>query len=119
MNKYKPKGRSFTVISSSVILLSILTLLVFAVLYSTVYTKIDFSLDESLFLSQQRGNITRFYYDAIPGDSEYTPCELSATFPSENKKVWYSYENIGDNVKEAFISAEDRRFFLHRGVDIS
>ncbi len=118
MNKLKVKGRSLTVASAVVILLSVLTLLFIAVLYSAVYTKIDFSLDESLFLSQRRGNITKFYCDAISGDFEYTPLEISASAPSENKKIWYSYENIGQNIKNAFISAEDRNFFKHRGVDI-
>ena len=118
MSKYKFKRHTFTIISSAVILLSILTLILIGILYSAIYTNIDFSLDESLFLSQRRGNITKFYYDAIQGDSEYTPRELCSYAPSENKKIWYSYENIGENVKRAFISAEDRRFFEHRGVDI-
>lgn len=118
MNKNRFKRRFLTVIAASVILLSTVTLLLIAILYSTVYIRIDFSLDESLFLSQRRGNITRFYYDADPNDFEYTPQEICTSSPSENKKIWYSYENIADNVKEAFISAEDRSFFEHRGVDV-
>ncbi len=118
MSKYKLKKRPFTIIASAVLLLSMLTLFLIGIVYTTIYRKIDFSLDESLFLSERRGNITKFYYDAIPGDSEYTPRELCSLSPSENKKIWYSYENIGDNLKQAFISAEDRSFFKHRGVDI-
>lgn len=118
MSKNKIKRRPWVVIFSAVLLLSILILLGVGILYSYAYTNIDFSLDESLFLSERRGNITKFYYDAIQGDSEYTPRELCSATPSENKKVWYSYEDIGDNLKLAFLCAEDRSFFNHGGVDI-
>ena len=106
------------VVFSGIVIFSILMLLGVGILYATVYRNIDFSSDESLFISERRGNITKFYYDAFPGDFEYTPRELCSTQPYENKKIWYPYENIGENLKKAFVCAEDRRFFTHHGVDV-
>lgn len=113
------KKKSFFVsVSSIILLISILGVFAVGIIYLYVNNNIDFSVDESLFLSSKSGNITTFYYDDSYGRGEYTPKQLCTVEPSENKKVWYSYEDIGDNVKLAFISAEDRRFFKHNGIDI-
>ncbi len=80
--------------------------------------RIDFSADERLFELNRSGNITKLYADSDFGDGVYTPVEYFTLNPSSDRKEWYSYGDIGDNLKNAFISIEDRAFFEHRGVDI-
>ena len=114
MNK---RNSLFVKIGAIIIVLSLIILILFGVLNIYIESNIDFSLDEKLFLSNKSTNLTKFYYDASLGCGEYTPKELSSIEPIGNKKVWYSYGEICDNVKDAYICAEDRNFFEHSGVD--
>ena len=60
MSKLKSKERYFAVFCSVALIISILTLVGIGIIYSWIYSNIDFSLDESLFISNKRGNITDF-----------------------------------------------------------
>ena len=42
--------------------------------------------------------------------------ELEQLYSTENR-VWANYGEIPDNLKNAFISIEDARFYKHHGVD--
>ena len=106
------------VFASCILIVSTVFILGILGIYLYVGGDNNFSLDETLFLSAKNSNITKFYYDASYGTGAYSPKELCSLMPSENKKVWYSYDEIGDNLKAAFISVEDRRFFKHHGVDV-
>ena len=83
---------------------------------------VDFDADESLFLSSRSENVTKFYYDAsgnfglIP--DKYVPQELSSVSGSEVRREWCDYSDISESLKNAFISAEDRAFFEHRGINL-
>lgn len=81
--------------------------------------RVDYELDEALFSAAKGGNITRYFADAEGSCtlSTYKPVEIQSFSEAENRKIWYSYGDIGDNLKNAFISAEDRKFFSHHGVD--
>ena len=111
------KNNAIVKIGALVIIVSLIILILFGALSIYVNSNIDFSLDEKLFLSNRSGNLTKFYYDASYGEGEYTPKELCSIKPVGDKKVWYSYGDIGENIKNAYICAEDRRFFKHSGVD--
>ena len=111
------KNSAFVKIGALIIILSLILLIIFGVLFIYIDSNIDFSLDEQLFLSSKSGNLTKFYYDGTYGTGDYTPVELCSIEPIGDKKLWCSYENIGDNIKYAYICAEDRRFFKHKGVD--
>ncbi len=84
--------------------------------FALAYKAVDFSIDEALFLQAKVGNVTKFYYNRSRGDC-YTPEELTSIEPEGNRKSWYSFDDIGDNLKSAFICAEDRNFYQHKGVD--
>lgn len=113
----KGKKSIFIKFGAFILIFSLILLIAFGVFYAYIHNNIDFSLDERLFASSKSGNITRFYYDASYGKGEYDPEELCSIEPLGNKKIWYSYDNIGENIKQAFIATEDRRFFKHHGVD--
>ncbi len=113
MNRRKCKRMILTLLAATVSIFVILGgLSAFAV------AKIDFSADERLFECNRSGNITRLYADADRTDGVYTPVEYLMLDPSTDRKEWYSYSEIGDLLKSAFISVEDRAFFEHHGVDI-
>ena len=88
----------------------------------TVYavTHVDYSGDELLFSAAKSESVTRFYVDSGSGDGElasYVPTEYRAVALGTVEKVWYSYDEISENVKDAFLAAEDRKFFSHHGFD--
>lgn len=101
-----------------IILIAIIALLLLGLTYLYVKDNLNFSLDESLFEASKESNITKFYYDASYGKGRYIAKELCSINPTGNRKQWYAYADIGDNLKNAFISVEDRNFFSHHGVDV-
>lgn len=119
MNK-KHKGAKILLLS----LLTLSVLLLFSVLGISVYAarSVDFGKDEALFSASKSENITRFYYDKssycgkIP--EKYEPCEFECISSALTKKAWYSYGEISDVLKKAFIATEDREFFEHHGINI-
>lgn len=91
---------------------------IFSVFTISLIGKIDFAKDIRLFEANRAGNVTKFYYDRDLSDNVYTPVEFAELKPFGDSKVWYSYEEIGQPIKDAFISVEDRIFFEHKGVDV-
>lgn len=100
--------------------------------FAYVYHHIDYAADEQLFSLAQGGHTTRFYYhddDAVSVKEEIT--RLSQWLPSgyrpkeweeqrlhgASRSVWYSYAEIPQAMKDAFVAIEDKRFFAHDGVD--
>ncbi|HWP24770.1 MAG TPA: transglycosylase domain-containing protein [Xanthobacteraceae bacterium] len=43
--------------------------------------------------------------------------KFAELFESDHRRVWVPLNEIPDYVKQAFIAAEDKRFYQHRGVD--
>ncbi len=112
------KKKIFIWLVSIIVGLSVIASAVIGVTYLYVRKNIDFSIDEGLFTKNQTGTLTRFYYNSTPEKNVYTPKELCSIAPFRDKKVWFSYDEIGENLKNAFISAEDRDFFSHNGVNV-
>ena len=42
---------------------------------------------------------------------------FTEVFESDNRRAWIPLTEIPDYVQRAFVAAEDRRFFLHKGID--
>ncbi|MCD7838824.1 MAG: PBP1A family penicillin-binding protein [Clostridiales bacterium] len=53
-----------------------------------------------------------YYYDEDSGDYE----TLQTLYASENRE-WVSYEDIPENLINATVAIEDKRFYKHNGVD--
>ena len=103
------KGIVWTLTSFSVALT-----LLSAGLYIYARKNVDYSRDEMLFDSKKCFGASRLYYF----DEEGNAAEYAAISPSDCKQIWYSYSDIPEVLKNAFISTEDRNFFTHNGVDI-
>ena len=113
----KKKNKALLVFASVILILSLLIVFLVSGIYIYAKRNIDFSLDEKLFCDNKNTSITKLYYDESGGSGVYIPKELCSILPAENRKIWYSYDEIGDNLKDAFIAVEDRDFFVHKGVN--
>lgn len=109
--------RIIVVLASAILIFALLSGVFSAVVYSYVKDELDFVLDEALFLGVKKSTVTKYYYNSSGELGKYIPEKLSESSPSEDKREWYSYSEMGENIKNAFISMEDRRFFEHKGVD--
>lgn len=56
---------------------------------------------------------THIYYIDSSGEEK-----LMTTLDSEQNRVWVDYDKIPEEMKTAFVSIEDERFYQHNGVDI-
>ncbi|MDP4109774.1 MAG: PBP1A family penicillin-binding protein, partial [Bacillota bacterium] len=65
-------------------------------------------------LDSFRLNFTSFVYYTDKKTGK--PAELEQLYGTENR-VWANYDEIPDNLKNAFVAIEDARFFRHHGVD--
>ena len=113
------------------------------------YLRTDYSADEQLFEMAKGARTTRFFYNTAEhfpagiGESSL-PSRLKdlQLYPEKNtkdgilkgyiaaeiegqsvsggeKSIWCSYEDIPVHLRNAFVAIEDKRFFLHDGVDWS
>ena len=111
-------------IGIAAVIVSLSLLFVISILAIAVYSSlnIDYKADEALFASSKLENVTKFYYDGsgnfglIP--EEYIPIELSIVSGSELRREWCAYSEISESLKNAFIAAEDRSFFEHKGINL-
>ena len=103
----------------ALILLICVTLLLLVLLVMIIYAKgnVSYEADEALFISAKENKGVKLYYNATPDKDKYTACELCTVTASSERRSWLSYDEIGDNIKRAFLSAEDREFFDHQGVN--
>ncbi len=97
------------------------------VVFIKINNQIDYSADESLFLLSKGSRTTKLYYNAI-GEGDFAAInigrEVYAPKEIEDQRVhgaenglWCKYEDIPENLKNAFLAIEDHRFFEHNGVD--
>ncbi len=113
------------------IILSILLILTLLVVgyFIKLNNSIDYSADEKLFELSRGSRTTTLYYndktklstelEANIGLNGYFPKELDSDkiYGAENG-IWCAYDDIPDNLKNAFVAIEDHRFFSHKGVDV-
>ncbi len=86
------------------------------------YHNVDLDADEALFAAARSGNVTRFYYDesgeGYDDFTKYKPVELDYVSGAAEHREWYSYSEISEDLKNAFIATEDRAFYDHHGVNV-
>ena len=80
---------------------------------------VDTEADAILFQAAQGSRTTRLYYNADRGGQMYHAVEWESErlYGAENA-IYVPYGNIPNVVKNAFLAAEDHRFFEHGGVDL-
>ena len=86
-----------------------------------IYVKnyIDPAVDLSLFKTGQNATTQIYYMDYTDRVARIgTPVELDSQslFGSKNS-IWVSYSDMPENLYNAFVSIEDKRFWTHKGVD--
>ncbi len=117
-------GKVFTYILNTVMTLLLIGLITGTIVgiafgfYIKNYIDVDMSDFELLAVDQSM--TTRLYYmDYTDRENRVgTPVEIEdqQLFSTENR-TWVSYEEMPQNLVEAFISIEDERFWQHDGVD--
>jgi penicillin-binding protein 1A len=56
----------------------------------------------------------------LPGTTEILDGDGTAfaeLFESDHRRIWVPLSDLPDHVQKAFVAAEDKRFFQHRGID--
>ncbi len=96
------------------------TALVFMIIFSIalasfviyIFAFIDDEVQENLHDLQLNFTTTIYGYDSATG--KYV--EYQRVHGSENR-IWVSFDKMPQNLKDAFVSIEDERFYAHNGVD--
>lgn len=99
-------------------------LVVFCLIIALVFAiyvnkKIEKSIDETMFTMVGSDSATKlYYYDVSDTTGEIEAKELKEeTLYGGYRCVYVEYERIPQDLKDAFISIEDKRFYQHKGVD--
>ncbi len=81
--------------------------------------KVEKGIDESLFTMLGNGTDTAiYYYERDDSSGEMVAKKLDGeVLYGGYRSIYTDYEEIPNNLKNAFISIEDKRFFSHKGVD--
>ena len=81
--------------------------------------KVEKNIDESLFSIVGSGSDTELYYyeqDEQTGELKAQKIDGEVIYGGY-RCVYAEYESIPENLRDAFVSIEDKRFYKHRGVD--
>ena len=100
------------VIAYSLLVLFALSMLITLFTIIVIGKGIDYEKDEMLFSSKYCDSSPIYYSYNENGDLEEYFTDTQSNFTK-----WYSFDEIGDYLKLGFISAEDRRFYSHSGVN--
>ncbi|MGN1107969.1 MAG: transglycosylase domain-containing protein, partial [Oscillospiraceae bacterium] len=108
-------GRALTIVgttfSSMLLILVIMVCIVVTVLAVYVLDFADNSFDANL------RNFEMKYTSFIYGYDENNEVVEIKRLAAEENRVWVDYEDISQNMIDAVVAAEDKRFYTHKGVD--
>ena len=112
--------KAFAAIGITLLVICLLCVVGIGILAAYAAANLDYTGDELLFSAARSGSVTRFYTDGGEGSGDldsYVPIEYRSLALGTEEKIWYSYDEISENIKNGFLSAEDRKFFSHHGFD--
>lgn len=75
---------------------------------------VETDVDDIITLSSDQDSITAIYYYNEEGELVE---DISQRLSSGKNKLWVSYYDIPENLSNAFVAIEDKRFWDHHGVD--
>ncbi|MBO7293611.1 MAG: penicillin-binding protein, partial [Clostridia bacterium] len=79
---------------------------------------VDTEADAALFEASQGSRTTRLYYNADRTGSIYVAREWeSERLVGGENAIWCPIERMPEDLKNAFLAAEDHRFYSHNGID--
>lgn len=96
-----------------IISFALVILIAFIGLWIYIRKNIKHSVDEELFVSSSKSSVSTFYAYTSTGDIE----QIWQT-EGNGKKMICSLDRMGEHLINAVISAEDRMFYTHKGVNI-
>lgn len=107
------KGRAKKIIFTLIV--SVILALAFSILAGAVYIDrySDRELDMSMFVLPSMNSVTRFYY---MDSGQWREWEEARIYGSKNFE-YVAHEDIPEDLINAFVAIEDKRFFKHNGVD--
>lgn len=108
-------GRAMTIVgttfSSMLLILVIMVCIVATVLAVYVLDFADNSYDANL------RDVEMKYTSFIYGYDENNDLVEIKRLAADENRVWVNYEDISQNIIDATVAAEDKRFYTHKGVD--
>lgn len=118
----KPKFLfSFLKLTLGLVIILVLIVLILSLVFAIyIEKKIDKTVDESLFTPIESASSTQvYYYDFEDRENRIgTPVEIaSKSLYSTYKCKSVKYNDLPNDLINAFIAIEDKRFFEHSGVD--
>lgn len=116
----KTKQRIIKILGLLIIVSTVLSICAVIFLVSFSRKNVNANYDEKLFDLAKAESYTEYYSNGRElgaKENKYDPQPLCSLSLGGLKKRWVPIEAISDNVKEAFISAEDREFYKHSGVN--
>ncbi len=129
----KNKGNNLFLKSIKILFITFICIFSVSLLLAAAYCVkihkgIDYASDERLFELSRGSKTTILYYNdtSVLSDNISSELGLKGYVPKEmengqiwgsEKGIWCEYEQIPENLKNAFIAIEDHRFFSHNGVD--
>ncbi len=117
--KAKNLGWWFLKVLTATLLFFVVVGLLLALLFCIyVEKKVEKTIDESLFSIVGSDSATTLYYytEDENGEEIATPLDESALYGGY-RRIYVPYEEIPQDLIDAFVSIEDKRFWEHRGVD--
>ena len=117
------RSHKIFLITLATVFSSVALILLVGVIYISVFAKnnVNVENDERLFNSSKGETFTEYYIsknESVTTVDEYDPVLHESLALGEYKKKWTDLSAVNQNVIDAFISAEDRAFFSHSGVNI-
>ncbi len=100
------------------IVLSLLALIAFTAVCAYAKKNINYAFDDALFNLAQGESVIRLYAKQKGSDGTQTAVLFEEVYLSEYKKEHVALEDMSPCVREAFLAAEDRTFYQHRGVNV-
>ena len=105
----------FTVTLLFLVVVGLIGALIFCIY---VEKKVAKTIDESLFSIVGSDSATTLYYYGENEDGEEIAYSLEeGALYGGYRSIYVAYENIPENLIDAFVSIEDKRFWEHHGVD--
>lgn len=115
VKKQRSQKRRPPAFRAFVMTLKVLVAMVFvslAVMAVWAYTQVDFSFGDDINTFDMKLSSTIY---VVGKDGKHTAYEQ---FKSTENRVWVDIEDVPQDMKDAFVSIEDERFYTHSGVDV-
>ena len=115
VKKQRSQKRRPPAFRAFVMTLKVLVVMVFvslAALAVWAYTQVDFSFGDDINTFDMKLSSTIY---VVGKDGKHTAYEQ---FKSTENRVWVDIEDVPEDMKDAFVSIEDERFYTHSGVDV-